>query len=144
MPDAGSVNNDPVLDDAAASRLKQQAENVAKAREAGWNDPVPFNYETVVGGQAEVDDTRDGAEWLSDAAIYQWDDDFGDVGDKNPELEKMLFEGPDRMRAGHQIKALSFRIDIVGPERISPVRDVCISFHVNISHVSLTIISTVQ
>ena len=138
MSDAGSVNNASVLDDAAATRLKQQAENVAKAREAGWNDPVPFNYETVQGGQPAVDDTRDGAEWLSDAAIYQWDDDFGDVGDKNPELEKMLFEGPDRMRAGHQIKALKFEIEVSGPEKLSPVREVCISSHINISNASLT------
>jgi len=138
MSDAGSGNNAPVLDDAAAARLKQQAENVAKAREAGWNDPVPFNYETVQGGQTEVDDTHDGAEWLSDAAIYQWDDDFGDVGHKNPELEKMLFEGPDRMRAGHQIKALKFEIEISGPEKLSPVREARISFHINTYNASFT------
>ncbi|KAF2795385.1 ATP-dependent RNA helicase DED1 [Melanomma pulvis-pyrius CBS 109.77] len=122
MSDSGT-DNTPAVDEATAARLKQQAENVAKARDAGWNNPIPFNYTSVDGGEPAADDTRDGAVWLSDAAVYEWDDDFGDVGDKNPELEKMLFEGEERMRVGHQIKALSFHIDVIGPEAIQPVRE---------------------
>jgi len=116
--------------DAAAARKEQQAQDLARAQEAGWNNPVPFQYDTVVGGTPAEDDTRDTAVWLSDAAIYQWDDEFGDVGEPNPELEKMLFADQYLQRAGGAIKALSFDVALSGPTKISPVRNVS---HCNLS-----------
>ena len=115
--------------DPAAARKEQQAADLARAQDAGWNNPVPFQYETVVGGTPAEDETRDTAVWLSDAAIYQWDDEFGDVGEPNPELEKMLFDDQYLQRAGGAIKALSFDITLEGPTKISPVRNVS---HTNI------------
>ncbi|RYO27653.1 ATP-dependent RNA helicase [Alternaria arborescens] len=109
--------------DPAAARKEQQAADLARAQDAGWNNPVPFQYETVVGGTPAEDETRDTAVWLSDAAIYQWDDEFGDVGEPNPELEKMLFDDQYLQRAGGAIKALSFDITLEGPAKISPVRN---------------------
>ena len=88
------------------------------------NNPIPFNYETVHGGEAEKDKTNDTAAWLSDAAIYQWDDEFGDVGEPNPELEKLLFEDEHMQRAGNAIKALSYEVTVEGPEKVLPVREV--------------------
>lgn len=88
------------------------------------NNPIPFNYETVVGGEAEKDATRNAADWLSDAAIYQWDDEFGDVGEPNPELEQMLFQNENLQRAGGAIKALSYEVTVEGPEKIHPIREV--------------------
>ncbi|KAJ4373907.1 hypothetical protein N0V83_002646 [Neocucurbitaria cava] len=121
MPDAGVP--DAGLDAAAAARKEQQAQDLARAKQAGWNDQVAFQYETVVGGQPAVDETRDSAAWLSDAAIYQWDDDFGEVGDANPELEKMLFEGEHLQRVGGAIKALTFEVGVEGPTKVQPVRN---------------------
>ena len=115
--------------DPAAARKELQAADLARAQDAGWNNPVPFQYETVVGGTPAEDETRDTAVWLSDAAIYQWDDEFGDVGEPNPELEKMLFDDQYLQRAGGAIKALSFDITLEGPTKISPVRNVS---HTNI------------
>lgn len=89
------------------------------------NNPIPFNYETVHGGEAEKDDTNATAAWLSDAVIYLWDDEFGDVGEPNPELEKVLFEDENIQRAGGAIKALSYEVITEGPEKIHPVREVC-------------------
>ena len=88
------------------------------------NNPIPFNYETVGGGEAAPDETRQDAQWLSDAAIYQWDDEFGDVGDRNPDLEKVLFDDENLQRAGGAIKALSYEVAVEGPEKVLPVRDV--------------------
>lgn len=68
--------------------------------------------------------TRESSAWLSDAAIYQWDDEFGDVGEPNPELEKILFQDENIQRAGNAIKALSYDVAVEGPEKIHPVRDV--------------------
>lgn len=121
MSDAGTTT---APDEAAVARKEQLAADLARAKDAGWNNPVPFKYEPVVDGEAVPDETRDTTPWLSDAAIYQWDDEFGDVGEPNPELEKMLFEDPNMQRVGHQIKALSFEVSVVGPDPIKPVREV--------------------
>ncbi|KAF2642902.1 P-loop containing nucleoside triphosphate hydrolase protein [Massarina eburnea CBS 473.64] len=108
---------------AAAARAKQLEEDVEKAKEAGWTNPIPFQYDTVAAGEAAGDNTRDTVAWLSDAVIYQFDDDIGDVGPKNEEIEKILFEDPDATRAGHQIKALEFKVSIEGPDMVQPIRD---------------------
>jgi ATP-dependent RNA helicase DDX3X len=121
MSDAGSNAG---LDETAIARKQKQAEDLARAKEAGWSNPIPFKYDTVVGGEPVPDETRDSAPWLSDAAVYQWDDEFGDVGERNPELEKMLFEDTNLQRAGQHIKALSFHVNIEGPEKVQPVRNV--------------------
>jgi len=125
-----SDSGDPIIDDATAARMKQQADAVAAARDAGWNNPIPFNYESVQGGQAAPDESRDNALWLADAAIYEWQDDFGDVGPENPELEKILYDSDNAMRAGHQIQALSFEVAVQGPGRIHPVREVYTHLHI--------------
>jgi ATP-dependent RNA helicase DDX3X len=129
------------LDDAAIARKKLQAEDLARAKEAGWNNPIPFKYDTVVGGEAAPDETRETAPWLSDAAVYQWDDEFGDVGERNPDLERMLFEDSDLQRIGKKIDALSFNVDVEGPEKIQPVRSV--SSH-NLFPLDYSLMSTVR
>lgn len=97
--------------------------------DAHRNNLIPFNYESVVGGEAAPDETRRDAQWLSDAAIYQWDDEFGDVGEPNPELEKHLFDDENLQRAGGSIKALSYEVAVEGPEKVLPVRDVSCLIH---------------
>jgi ATP-dependent RNA helicase DDX3X len=121
MSDVGTPE---VAADPAVARKEQQAQDLARARDAGWTDRMPFMYESVVGGTPAEDETRDTAVWLSDAAIYEWDDEFGDVGEPNPELEKMLFQDEYLQRAGGAIKALSFDVSLEGPNKISPVRNV--------------------
>lgn len=121
MSDAGSNAG---LDDAALARKQQLAENLAIAKAAGWQKPIPFNYDAAAGEDAGPDETRDSAIWLSDAAIYAWDDEFGEIGEPNPELEKMLYEDENLQRAGGAIKALSFTVHVEGPERVPPVREV--------------------
>jgi ATP-dependent RNA helicase DDX3X len=127
MSDAGSNAG---LDEAGLARKAQLAEDLARAKAAGWADPIPFNYEATVPGDAGPDESRDTVAWLSDAAIYAWDDDFGDVGAPNPELEKMLFADQYMQRAGTQIKniAAKFEVNVMGPEKILPVREVSCSF----------------
>jgi ATP-dependent RNA helicase DDX3X len=127
MSDAGTTT---APDEAAVVRKEQLAADLARAKEAGWDNPVPFKYEPVVDGAAGPDETRDSAPWLSDAAIYQWDDEFGDVGEPNPDLEKMLFEDPHMQRVGQQIKALSFDVQVEGPDPVKPVRNVSSSPHI--------------
>lgn len=123
---ANMSNKDPpeTVAGAAADRAEQLAKDLARAKEAGWTNPIPFQYDTVVGGTPAADETRDAAPWLSDAAVYQWDDEFGDVGEPNPELEKILFQDEYLQRAGSAISALSFEVTVQGPTKINPVRNV--------------------
>jgi len=121
MSDAGATY---AVVDPVAARKEQQAQDLARAKEAGWTDPVPFEYQNPAGSAPAGDETRENVAWLSDAAIYQWDDDFGDVGDPNPELEKMLFDDEFHQRAGNAIKALSFEVTVEGPNKLHPVRNV--------------------
>jgi ATP-dependent RNA helicase DDX3X len=125
MSDAGSNAG---LDEAAIARKQQLTTDLARAKEAGWNNPIPFNYDTVAGGEAAPDETRDSAAWLSDAAVYAWDDEFGDVGEPNPKLEQELFTGEHLQRAGGAIKALSFDVSLEGPVKVQPVRDVSLTY----------------
>lgn len=116
-PEAGT-------DAAAIARKELLAQDLARAKDAGWNDRMPFMYETVVGGTPAEDETREDAAWLSEAVVYEWDDEYGDVGEPNPELEKALYEGDQILRAGAHIKALSFNVDTEGPTKVHPVRNV--------------------
>ena len=90
------------------------------------NNPIPFNYQPAQDDPNEDVPTSSEAKWLSDAVIYQWDDDFGDVGPHNPDLEKILFEDDNLQRAGEAIKALSYDVETEGPEKIHPIRNVSV------------------
>ncbi|KAF2823395.1 DEAD-domain-containing protein [Ophiobolus disseminans] len=120
MSDVGSNAG---LDEAAIVRKAKLAEDLARAKAAGWNDPIPFNYGPTAGEEAAPDESRDTVPWLSDAAVYAWDDEFGDVGERNPALEDMLFTGEHLQRAGGAIKALTFDVTVEGPEKVHPVRN---------------------
>ncbi|OAL06089.1 DEAD-domain-containing protein [Phaeosphaeriaceae sp. SRC1lsM3a] len=120
MSDAG-VN--VTTDAAAEARKQQQAEDLKRAKDAGWNDPTPFKYEATANGETVEPDNRDSAAWLSDAAIYQWDDDFGEVGEPNPELEKQLFADENIQRRGGSLNALTFEVSLEGPLKVQPVRE---------------------
>lgn len=130
MPDAGAftdAGHDAAAALAAAAaadeeKAKQLAEDLQKAKEAGWNEPSAFQYDTVAGGESNA--AAADIKWLSDAAVYEWNDDFGDVGERNPELERQLFEDPDMQRAGNAIQALEFDVHVEGGQKVSPVRNV--------------------
>lgn len=125
MSAAGDSN--PAVDDAAAARLKQQQEDFQKAKDRGWNNHVPHQFDNA--GQPVEQDAEADAEpvWLSDAAVYAWDDDYGEVGPRNEQLELELFGDPNRQSEGAKIKALSFEVHVtVGgdEDKLPPIRTV--------------------
>lgn len=74
-------------------------------REHGWVEKQAYDYATF--NKSSKDQQADleamgvaTGGWASNAEIYNWDDDYGDVGPAMPELEKMLFGGEHRMQAG--------------------------------------------
>ena len=67
----------------------------------GWVEKSAYNYDVYTKSSKEVDEAKadyeangvEVGEWAGNAAVYKWDDDFGDVGPRFPELEKQLFGG---------------------------------------------------
>jgi ATP-dependent RNA helicase DDX3X len=55
---------------------------------AGWVQPTAFDYGITEG------------DWASNAAVYEWEEEFGDVGPAFPELEAVLFGSETRMTQG--------------------------------------------
>lgn len=58
-----------------------------------WSKPLEYNYEELA-QQGPVEATN----WEGNAAIYEWNDEYGEVGPKHPELEVMLFGDPETRR----------------------------------------------
>ncbi|KAK1717562.1 DEAD/DEAH box helicase [Colletotrichum lupini] len=51
-----------------------------------WAEPLPYNYDELAQQGPEV-----ATEWAGNGAVYEWDEEFGDVGPKFPDLELALF-----------------------------------------------------
>jgi ATP-dependent RNA helicase DDX3X len=106
--------------DLAAALPKVQEETQVEAaknpREHGWVEKTSYDYETynktgkelkdeaAASAPVEVDESHvmgvDRGAWASSAAIYEWNEEYGDVGPAFLALEEQLFRGEDRMRAG--------------------------------------------
>ncbi|GJC82897.1 ATP-dependent RNA helicase ded1 [Colletotrichum liriopes] len=84
-----------------------------------WTQPLPYNYEELAQqGQVETTD------WEGNGAIYEWNDDYGDVGPKFPELELALFGDPDTRRdhTGLDFSVIStVEVTQEGTIRVEPV-----------------------
>lgn len=90
-----------------------------RARDAGWVQTVPIDYNVQ---QSSRDD--DHANYLKNSAVYEWDDEYGDVGPEVPELEQDLFGGDFRVRQGQHMDKLQFEVTVEGPDRLQPARSV--------------------
>jgi len=70
-------------------------DNAARAREQGWAEPEKYNYTAYNASSREereaVESALELSDWASNAAKYEWKDEFGDIGPPHPELERQLF-----------------------------------------------------
>jgi ATP-dependent RNA helicase DDX3X len=85
-------------------------------QELGWVTKTEYDYQTYLKSSKELADSQITAvtagnisdavggirqgDWASNAAIYTWDDDYGDVGPKFPELERQLFGSEYHVKTG--------------------------------------------
>lgn len=88
-----------------APQDKEEAET--KAREHGYTAPIPYDYSTYEArGKTEGGDGGDMQAPASvgivtaQAARYEWQDEYGEIGPKIPELEAILFSDEHRQEAG--------------------------------------------
>ena len=81
-------------------------EGLQKARDAGWVEPLKYDYDTYNAGPTtkEERDAADGAQelpaWAANAAKYEWSDEYGDVGPAFKSLEDELFRNEHINRTG--------------------------------------------
>lgn len=80
--------------------------DVQKARDAGWVEPLKYDYDTYNAGPTTKEE-RDAAEgiqelpaWAANAAKYEWSDEYGDVAPAFKTLEDELFNNEHINRTG--------------------------------------------
>lgn len=80
-------------------------------QEHGWAPKTDYDYSTYMKSTKELAEAEAAAKesaapgvevgsWASNAATYEWNEDFGDVGPRHPELEKQLFGSENHVRIG--------------------------------------------
>ncbi|KIW16052.1 hypothetical protein PV08_06103 [Exophiala spinifera] len=128
--------------DADASNSAAQAgrvdpENSRRARELGWVEPQSFDYgarapTTVLHAEEPVDEENgdemvsrhQSSTWAHDAAKYEWDAEYGDVGPRNEKLEAELFRADFHNRAGEKFKNLiTVKVIVESKTRVEPIQD---------------------
>lgn len=132
--DTGAMDMTPL---AGALSEAEVAAHKERAKDAGWVDTIPVDYNMQ---QSSRDD--DHANYLKHSAVYEWDDEYGDVGPEIPELEQDLFGGDFRVRQGNHMDKLQFEVTVEGPDRLQPARSVSsrlsLHFYTGIANFSLS------
>ena len=73
-----------------------------------------------------IEHATDDNRWFGGAEVYEWDDDYGEVAPRNPDLEKDLFENPNDRRPDGGVPLLSLGdAEITKGEKIAPFNKVC-------------------
>ena len=100
----------------ATANMKDE-EAAQLARDKGWVVPENYDYKTynataedriaaakaAEGGEfAENTPAFQDPAWASNAAKYEWNDEYGDVGPRFPDLEAQLFKSELTNRVGLQ------------------------------------------
>ncbi|KAI9674046.1 MAG: hypothetical protein M1829_003889 [Trizodia sp. TS-e1964] len=100
-----------------------------KLREAGWVGKVKFDYDTYNATNKENQEKQEAENsaaaptWAANAKVYEWDDEYGDVGPPLPELERELFGSENVMRTGDEFENLkNIEVTQEGVSRIYPIR----------------------
>jgi hypothetical protein len=64
------------------------------------------------------------SDWLGNARVYEWQDDYGDIVPRIPELEEHLFNSATAVRVGKHREVLDIEVRVEGPDRLQPMRKV--------------------
>lgn len=109
MAEALPTTEDVVAEDAPQGpTYRYVAANTEKKnpQEIGWVPKQGYDYDTYNKSSKELYDEGlapgglGAQDWASNAAKYEWNDEYGDVGPRFPELEAQLFGSEHRMRTG--------------------------------------------
>ncbi|KAI7366302.1 DEAD/DEAH box RNA helicase [Hortaea werneckii] len=90
-------------------------EFLRRARAAGWTETTAYDY---VQFQRQGGNNTD---WYGAARVYEWKDEYGDVGPAIPELEIALFGGEFQMRRGEHMGNFASTVAVQGPENLERI-----------------------
>ena len=77
-----------------------------RVKEANWGVQQEYDYAKYTAGprdkaaQASESDQPQGNAWNANAAKYEWDEEYGDIGPEHEELKQMLFGDEHKMEQG--------------------------------------------
>jgi ATP-dependent RNA helicase DDX3X len=96
-------------------------QDIERARKYLFPEQIPFDYSTAnVSAQEAL-----ALSWFSNAKVYEWKDDYGEVGPADAELEKELFQSQYHPEQGNQMSNLTyFTVEVEGAAEIEPIRQV--------------------
>ena len=97
-----SANGDATAEvtDKMGNATLQNTEATQRSREAGWVEPVKYDYETYNATRESLDPNNELPTWAANATKYEWKDEYGDVGPDDPELEAAIFGQENRVTEG--------------------------------------------
>ncbi|POS84939.1 hypothetical protein EPUL_002483 [Erysiphe pulchra] len=120
-----------------------EAVPVTNPQDHGWGDKVPYDYDSYAKTSKELAEENEAranngdeaaahyagavggvkvGEWHNNAAVYEWDDEYGDVGPEFPELERQLFGSEFHVKSGIDFQKLStIKVVQEGEIRINPI-----------------------
>lgn len=102
-----------------ATNVKNEAV-AAQAAEHGWVKPSIYDYSLYAAAEKpssanQIPEARANEEagqtttdvpvWASDAARYEWKEEYGEVGPAVESLERQLFGNPERSHRGENMRA---------------------------------------
>ena len=103
LPSNGHAFNTAAMSNALSNRTDAHSkeananagDSAARVRQQGWAEPEKYNYSAYNTSSREereaVEAQLELSDWASNAAKYEWKDEFGDIGPPHPELERQLF-----------------------------------------------------
>lgn len=105
-------------DDHALSDVTNKVSNVQinneaakeRVKEANWSIPQGFDYEKYNAGPRDktapapetVEPEGEASSWAANAAKYEWNDEYGDIGPEHELLQKMLFGDEHQVQQGEK------------------------------------------
>ncbi|KAL1301594.1 hypothetical protein AAFC00_005824 [Neodothiora populina] len=92
--------------------MDADSEALARAQAHGWSDKSKLDYGAIALAAPS---------WASDAQVYEWTGDEGEVAPANASLEERLYKDVHHQRAGTAFSALDLSVTQEGPVRIVPV-----------------------
>ena len=79
-----------------------------RVKEANWGTRQEYDYAKYTAGPhdktalASEVDQPDAPSWAANAAKYEWNDEYGDIGPDHDVLKEMLFSGDHQMKQGDE------------------------------------------
>jgi ATP-dependent RNA helicase DDX3X len=104
-----TTNGDGVNGETEAKPELSKEELLKKARDKGWTEAKAFDY-----AEFQRSGGND-ADFHGAGKVYEWKDEYGEVGPRVEELEVILFGGEFQMKKGEHADVLDLTANIDGP-----------------------------